>query len=76
MPIPHRPSEEQEFISMEAMLTMVVAIVSNTTFPNLSQGYLITLAWYSAGSTGPIPWTIYNAENVLVENIKMTQSLF
>ncbi|KAL5326360.1 hypothetical protein ACEPPN_004044 [Leptodophora sp. 'Broadleaf-Isolate-01'] len=32
--------------------------------------------WYAAGTTGPIPWTIYNAKNVLVENIKMTQSPF
>ncbi|TVY82545.1 putative exopolygalacturonase X [Lachnellula suecica] len=32
--------------------------------------------WYSAGETGPIPWTIYNAKNVLVENIKQVQSPF
>ncbi len=33
-------------------------------------------AWYSAGTTGPIPWTIYKASNVLVENIKMRQAPF
>lgn len=33
-------------------------------------------AWYAAGKTGPIPWTIYNSQNVLVENIKQTQSPF
>jgi polygalacturonase len=54
---------------------MAVAIVSNAPC-SLCQKYLITLAWYSAGTTGPIPWTIYNAQNVLVENIKMTQSSF
>ncbi|KAH6612125.1 pectin lyase fold/virulence factor [Boeremia exigua] len=32
--------------------------------------------WYNAGKTGPIPWVIYNAQNVLVENIKQTQSPF
>lgn len=32
--------------------------------------------WYADGSTGPIPWTIYNAKNVLVENINMVQSPF
>ncbi|KUJ12430.1 glycoside hydrolase family 28 protein [Mollisia scopiformis] len=32
--------------------------------------------WYAAGETGPIPWTIYNAQNVLVENINMVQSPF
>jgi galacturan 1,4-alpha-galacturonidase len=29
-----------------------------------------------AGKTGPIPWVIYNAQNVLVENIKQVQSPF
>ncbi|MCJ1313533.1 hypothetical protein MMC25_007212 [Agyrium rufum] len=33
-------------------------------------------AWYAAGQTGPIPWTIYNAKNVLVENIFQQQSPF
>ncbi|KAL9624270.1 MAG: hypothetical protein Q9160_001517 [Pyrenula sp. 1 TL-2023] len=33
-------------------------------------------AWYAAGKTGPIPWTIYNSQNVLVENISQTQSPF
>ncbi|KAL9111308.1 MAG: hypothetical protein Q9227_004185 [Pyrenula ochraceoflavens] len=33
-------------------------------------------AWYAAGKTGPIPWTIYNSQNVLVENIHQTQSPF
>lgn len=32
--------------------------------------------WYKAGDTGPIPWTIWNAENVLVENINQVQSPF
>lgn len=34
------------------------------------------IAWYAAGTKGirPIPWTIANATNVLVENIKQTQS--
>ncbi|KAE8453337.1 hypothetical protein EG329_011405 [Mollisiaceae sp. DMI_Dod_QoI] len=32
--------------------------------------------WYAAGTTGPIPWTIYNAQNVIVENINMIQSPF
>ncbi|CAG5157134.1 uncharacterized protein ALTATR162_LOCUS4926 [Alternaria atra] len=32
--------------------------------------------WYNAGKTGPIPWVIYNAQNVLVENIKQVQSPF
>jgi polygalacturonase len=32
--------------------------------------------WYNAGTTGPIPWTIYNAKNVLVEDIFMVQSPF
>jgi galacturan 1,4-alpha-galacturonidase len=32
--------------------------------------------WYAAGTTGPIPWVIYNAKNVLVENINMVQSPF
>lgn len=35
-----------------------------------------TSAWYAAGKTGPIPWTIYNSQNVLVENISQTQSPF
>ncbi|KAF1924659.1 glycoside hydrolase family 28 protein [Didymella exigua CBS 183.55] len=32
--------------------------------------------WYSAGKTGPIPWVIYNAQNVVVDNIKQVQSPF
>ncbi|EPS37592.1 hypothetical protein H072_8720 [Dactylellina haptotyla CBS 200.50] len=35
-------------------------------------------AWYKRGTSGvrPIPWTILNAKNVLVENIRQTQSPF
>ncbi|KAH7088790.1 pectin lyase-like protein [Paraphoma chrysanthemicola] len=32
--------------------------------------------WYKAGKTGPIPWVIYNAQHVRVENIKQVQSPF
>jgi polygalacturonase len=61
---------------MEAELSMAVAIVSPDHNFLAYMATLTITAWYAAGETGPIPWTIYNAENVLVENINMVQSPF
>ena len=54
---------------------MAVVIVSLCS-PALEPFLIIFEAWYAAGETGPIPWTIYNAVNVLVENIIQVQSPF
>lgn len=54
---------------------MEVVIVGLSSNSHLFQ--LLTFsAWYDAGTTGPIPWTIFKAQNVLVENINMVQSPF
>jgi polygalacturonase len=59
------------------LLVGVEIVCSPTAVSHEKLLFLIHIeAWYAAGETGPIPWTIYNAQNVLVENINQVQSPF
>ena len=70
---------------MEVELLAAVETVSLLSSINLQNYWPLPLrkeislriqAWYDAGTTGPIPWTIVNATNVLVENVKQVQRYF